>query len=183
MLLHAALLATPLQQGRSGGDAPRPAPSLVVDFATRIATGVPAAPHDPTTAESASPVPGGTPDSRTHGRRRPSPAVPVEGTANAEDIPPPAQAVDLDAARALAREIGRDTRALPPGNSRPATSPPAAADALALAIANAYRRGAPVERRENGGWVIRDGKRRCLIAPRDVPLFLQGVLIVPVCEF
>lgn len=88
--------------------------------------------------------------------------------------------VDLNAIRTQARQLGR-AAASPPDTG--ATGRHAHDDPVAAAIARAYRHNnALIERQENGGWVIRDGKRRCVIAPRDIPYFMQGMLIAPVCD-
>lgn len=104
-------------------------------------------------------------------------AANVTNVTSVTDAPPAASAVDIDAVRSLARRIGREAKA---GSTAPAPAP--IEDRMAAAIARAYRPGTLVERQTNGGWVVDDGKRRCLIQPRDVPLFLQGMLIIPLCD-
>lgn len=102
-------------------------------------------------------------------------------TSQAQQSIPNAQAgsfIDLEQARSLARTMGRK----PPGTG----ITPEVADSpllpIEIALAKAFSKRALIERKENDGWIIRDGDRRCLIVPHDIPHFMQGVLIVPLCS-
>ena len=52
---------------------------------------------------------------------------------------------------------------------------------LASAIAGAARNEVWVESRSSDGWITKNGKTTCVIAPHFVPYYMQGMLIVPQC--
>lgn len=52
---------------------------------------------------------------------------------------------------------------------------------MASAIAGAARNDVWVESRTSAGWVMKNGKTTCIIAPQFVPHYMQGMLIVPQC--
>ena len=52
---------------------------------------------------------------------------------------------------------------------------------LASAIAGAARNEVWVESRTSDGWITKNGKTTCVIAPHFVPYYMQGMLIVPQC--
>ncbi len=86
-------------------------------------------------------------------------------------------AMDLDALRATARAIAREIKPKPALTG----SSPAVLPSIETAIAGALISDTPVESKGPEGWVIRRGKVRCIILPKDIPYFLQGTLIVPQC--
>lgn len=52
---------------------------------------------------------------------------------------------------------------------------------MASTIARAARNDVWVESRTSAGWVMKNGKTTCIIAPQFVPHYMQGMLIVPQC--
>lgn len=79
----------------------------------------------------------------------------------------------------MARSFARETVA--DGAHRKPLQP-AVATAMESAVAVALKSVEIVERRETGGWVVRYGKQRCIVAPKDIPYFMQGMAVMPQCE-
>ena len=89
----------------------------------------------------------------------------------------PERHVDLEDAMAQARRIAREPAAA--AGRHTGVGAGAAPESV---LARALQPDLIVERREADGWTVRIGGRRCLIAPVDVPHFMRGVTVVPLCE-
>lgn len=80
----------------------------------------------------------------------------------------------------LVREAGVIARETPATNARP-NSLNLAVSPMNSAVAGALRNEVWVESRTSEGWVMKNGKTTCIIAPQFVPHYMQGMLIVPRC--
>ena len=81
-------------------------------------------------------------------------------------------------AGALARESSMASPTSPRTNSLNLTVSP-----MSSAIAGAIRNEVWIESKTSGGWVMKNGKTNCIIAPHFVPHYnyMQGKIFVPQC--
>jgi hypothetical protein len=174
MLLHALWLAWPIR-GPSGVTA-SVAPSLAVHLV----------PIQPSPSVEAQPPPGmeearhSAPPrrawqlTRDHGGPHPEFGIAPGPVAGNIHEPP---AIDLDAARALARSVAKAT-ATERRNPYPAALPLT----IESAIAQATQTDLVVESRGAAGeWVTRHGKSRC-VTPLQVPFFMEGKSMLTQCD-
>lgn len=162
LLLHAALLILPLRNRPAAMRATDPLGLQVRIAKTPVAPARSPAPRErvPASAIGARAAPSA-----------PAPSAAADGVADGAQ----ANQIDLDGARLIARRFATQPGAWLGRGEGAAASPEAA-------LTRALRAEAIVERREVDGWVVRIGRRRCLIAPADVPHFMRGVAVVPLCE-
>jgi hypothetical protein len=86
--------------------------------------------------------------------------------------------INLDAAFASARSIGKEAKA----SSNPGR-PPTPKTSIESAIAKAFVSGNIVETRgADGEWVYQNGKLRC-VSPVRIGVYMQGVTLMPLCTF
>lgn len=163
-----------------------PSPSMIVRLAAspllRVQLQTPAEmPHDPQapahpTRHLEKIVTGGKHTSATDDQHTDA-TVESSASANQARDSLSTPAMDLDALRATARAIAREIKPKP----ALAGSSPAVLPSIETAITGALISDTPVESKGPEGWVIRRGKVRCIILPKDIPYFRQGTLIVPQC--
>jgi hypothetical protein len=85
--------------------------------------------------------------------------------------------VDLNAVFASARSLGREAK-----GSRVPGRPATPGTTVESAIAKAFGSGDIVETRgADGEWVYQTGDLRC-VSPVRVPVFMQGVTLMPLCR-
>ncbi|MDP1613082.1 MAG: hypothetical protein Q8M11_18665 [Sulfuritalea sp.] len=165
LLPHAAdrpALPSPLQVRISLQARPAASPAPTAPVAAPVAAVAPLAATAPLRAREGS-----------------SPVVATDAPTSPQAAVAPAPTIDVPAALAAARAIGKTWRA--PRETGIAPRPPATVETV---IARATRPDALVEERDAvGNWVQRFGRSRCIVAPNNVPHFMRGMVIPAQCEF
>ena len=111
---------------------------------------------------------------------KPSPGIADAAPATAQSAAPRdfiMPRIDLGAVVRDAGALARETPMASPGtNSLNLTVSP-----MSSAIAGATRNEVWIESKTSAGWVMKNGKTTCIIAPHIIPHYMQGMLIVPQC--
>jgi len=113
-----------------------------------------------------------------HARKGSSPDTAADAPTSRQAAVPPAPTIDVPAALAAARAIGKTWQA--PREPGIPPRPPATVETV---IARVTRPDAQVEERDAArNWVQRLGRNRCVVALNNVPHFMRGMVIPAQCE-